>query len=262
MSTITFDPQKLVGPINELIKVQLPRATSTALNQALFETRKRLQDEARSVFNNPVPFTVNSFLYEKPKQVEDEIRARVFVRDDAPKGNAPSRYLDPQIRGGPAYVTRFQRSLLNTVVTQIDGRQTQAAQRGTLLRPSASDRVRRNRYGNMAPTQYNQILSAIKGGKSSADFQGAGAVPFNLRGRYAYLDEEALDNQYFVNRFRSYPRKAGIYKIEYLQKQPRFYRVMTQGSVPTYNSKFKFFDLSAQTITNEFTRRLRSQILR
>ena len=262
MSTITFDPQKLLGPINDLVKVQLPRATTTALNQALFATRKRLQEEAKSVFDNPVPFTINSFLYEKPKQVEDEIRARVFVRDDAPKGNAPSRYLNPQIRGGPAYVTRFQRSLLNTVVTQIDGRQTQAAQRGTLLRPSASDRVRRNRYGNMAPTQYNQILSAIKGGKSSADFQDAGAVPFNIGNKYVYLDEETLDHPYFAWRFTAYTQKPGIYKVEYRQKQPRFYRVMTEGRVPSYSSKFKFFDLSDQTIRSEFTRRLQSQILR
>lgn len=262
MTYIKFYPKDLLGPINELVKVQLPRATTTALSQALFKTRKRLQDEARTVFNAPVPFTINSFLYEKPVQVKDEIRARVFVRDDSPKGNAPSRYLNPQIRGGPAYVTRFQRSLLNTVVTQIDGRQTQAAQRGTLLRPSASDRVRRNRYGNMAPSQYNQILSAIKGGKSSADFQDAGAVPFSIGNRYVYLDDEALDNPYFTRRFSSYTQKPGIYKVEYRQKQPRFYRVMTQGRVPTYSAKFKFFDLSDLTIRSEFTKSLRSQVLR
>lgn len=262
MSTITFDPQKLVGPINELIKVQLPRASTTALNQALFATRKRLQEEAKNVFQNPVPFTINSFLYEKPVQVENEIRARVFVRDDAPKGNAPSRYLNPQIRGGPAYITRFQRSLLNTVVTQIDGRQTQAAQRATLLRPTSSDRVRRNSYGNMSAGQYTQILSALKGGKSSADLQDAGAVPFSFRSRYTYIDNEALDHPYFSSRFTSFPRKAGIYKIERAGGIPRFYRVMTQGPVPSYSSKFKFFDLSAQTVTDVFVKEIRRQILR
>jgi len=84
MSTIRFDPQKLIGPINELIKVQLPNAATTSLNQALFQTRKRLQDEANNVFDKPVPFTLNSFLYDKPKVVEDGLQARIFVRDDAP----------------------------------------------------------------------------------------------------------------------------------------------------------------------------------
>lgn len=263
MSTIRFDAEKLIGPLNELIKVQLPRAATTSLNQALFETRKRLQDEANNVFDNPVPFTLNSFLYDKPKQVENGLSARVYVRDDAPKGNAPSRYLNPHIRGGPAYETRFQRSLTNTVVTQIDGRQTQARPRGTLLRPAlSSPKVRTNRYGNMTQGQYNQILSAIKGGVSSADYQDTGAVPYSSARQYVYLDSEALEHDFFKQRFTSYPKKAGIYKIERRSSQTRFYRVMTEGRIPTYSAKFKFFDLSSKTLTDEFNRRLRSQVLR
>jgi hypothetical protein len=264
---VEFDPKVLIGSMNDLIKVQLPKAAKTSLNQALFETRKRLQDEAKMIFDNPVPFTIRSFLYDRPVQADGDLKARVFVRDDGPKGNAPSRYLDPQIRGGPAYVTRFQRSLLSTIVRQIDGRTTQAAQRGTLLRPTRSEKVRRNKYGNMSPGQYNQILSAIKGGKSSADFQEVGAVPFSMDRRYIYLDNEALDDPYFARRFTTYARKPGIYKPELVEvepgrKQTRFYRVMTQGTVPTYSAKFRFFDLSRQTIESEFTQRLRSQILR
>jgi len=263
MSTIRFDPQKLIGPLNELIKVQLPNAATTSLNQALFQTRKRLQDEANNVFDKPVPFTINSFLYDKPKIVEDGLQARIFVRDDAPKGNAPSRYLNPHIRGGPAYETRFQRSLTNTVVTQIDGRQTQARPRGTLLRPAlSSPKVRTNRYGNMTPGQYNQILSAVKGGVSSADYQGANGAAFGLSNKYVYVDSEALESDFFKRRFTSYPTRAGIYKIEQRKAGTRFYRVMTEGRIPSYSPKFKFFDLSAQTLTDEFTRRLRSQVLR
>lgn len=262
MSTIRFDPEKLVGPINELIKVQLPKAATTSLNQALFETRKRLQDEAGNVFSRPVPFTLNSFLYDKPKEVEDGLQARIFVRDDAPKGNAPSRYLNPHIRGGPAYETRFQRSLTNTVVRQIDGRQTQARQRGTLLRPALSNpKVRTNKYGNMRPGQYNQILSAIKGGVSSADYQNANGAFFGSNNKYVFVDSEALESDFFKRRFTSYPKKAGIYKVEQRKTGPRFYRVMTEGRIPTYSAKFKFFDLSAQTLTDEFARRLRSQVL-
>ena len=197
MSTIRFDPEKLIKPINDLAKVQIPRASKIALNQSLFETRKRLQDEANSVFDRPVPFTVNSFLYDRPKEAEGGIAARVYVRDDAPKGNAPSRYLNPHIRGGRAYETRFQRSLTNTVVSQIDGRQTQARSRGTLLRPSQSSKVRRNKYGNMTPGQYTQILSAIKGGVSSADYQDLGAVSFSTGRMYTYLDSEALEHDFF-----------------------------------------------------------------
>jgi hypothetical protein len=151
--------------------------------------------------------------------------------------------------------------LLNTVVTQIDGRQTQAKQRGTQLLTTRSPKVRRNRYGNMSQGQYTQILSALKGGKSSADFLEAGAVPFNSASNYFYFDREALDHPFFRNRF-TYPTKPGIYKAEIRGKQQRFYRVMTEGNIPTYTSKFKFFDISERTITEEFVRRFRSRVLR
>jgi hypothetical protein len=269
MSTIRFDAEKLVGPLNELIKIQLPRATTTALNQALFETRKRLQDEAKQVFSKPVPFTLNSFLYEKPKQVENGLTARIYVRDDAPKGNAPSRYLNPQIRGGPAYQSRFQRAMVDTAVAQIDGRTTQAKQRGTLLRPTASPKVRTPaakrgaKYPSMTSGQYNQILSSVKGGVSSADFVGqTGPLSSPVNQAYVAIDLEALEHPYWRNRFSSYPRKPGVYKIERYRRGVRYYRVLTEGRIPTYSPKFKFFDLSAKTITDEFTKRLRSQILR
>ena len=263
MSTIRFDPKKLIGPLNELIKVQLPEASRLSLNEALFANRKRLQDEANRVFDRPVPFTLNSFLFDKAQITGKQVKGRAFVRDDGPKGNAPSRYLNPQIRGGPAYQTRFPRTLLNTVVTQIDGRQTQAKQRGTQMTPvlRKGSKVRINRYGNMSQGQYTQILSALKGGKSSADFLEAGAVPFNSASNYFYFDREALDHPFFRNRF-TYPTKPGIYKAEIRGKQQRFYRVMTEGNIPTYTSKFKFFDISERTITEEFVRRFRSRVLR
>ena len=261
MAAITFDARKLTGPLNELVKVQLPETSRASLNEALFANRKRLQDEANRIFKKPVPFTLNSFLFDKAEIKEKQVVGRAFVRDDAPKGNAPSRYLNPQIRGGPAYQTRFPRALLNTVVTQIDGRQTQAKQRGTQLLTTRSPKVSRNRYGNMSQGQYTRILSSIKGGKSSADFLDVGAVPFNLANNYFYFDREALDHPFFENRF-TYPRKPGIYKVETNGKQQRFYRVMTEGRIPTYTSRFKFFDISQRTITEEFVRRFRSRILR
>ena len=126
---------------------------------------------------------------------------------------------------------------------------------------TGSPKVSRNKYGNMSQGQYTRILSAIKGGKSSADFLDAGAVPFNSASNYFYLDREDLDHPFFRNRF-TYPSKPGIYKAEVEGKQQRFYRVMTEGRVPTYTSKFKFFDISERTITEEFVRRFRSRVLR
>ena len=265
---IKFDATKLVGKLNALTEIQLPRAATLALNKALFETRGRLQAEARQVFQKPVPFTVNSFLYQKPEREGDDLHARVFIRDDAPKGNAPSRYLNPYVRGGPAYMSRFQRALENTVVQQIDGRSVQAKPRGTIMRPSRSFSVKKHpkkrgaSYPTMSPGQYNSILSAIKGGKSSADYLDVGAVPFSTARRYVYIDDEALSEPFFMRRFTSFPRKPGIYKVERENKQPRFYRVLNEQRIPQYSAKFKFFDLSKQTIGRVFQKEFDQLILR
>ena len=267
-ASITFNAEQLVGELNALTKVQIPRAGRLALNTALFETRKRLQAEAGNVFKSAVPFTLNSFLYEKAEQVGDDLHARVFVRDDAPKGNAPSRYLNPHIRGGRAYETRFQKSLTNTIVQQIDGRSVQARPRGTLLRPTGSDFVRPHPrkasapYPTMSQGQYNSILSSLKGGKSSADFLETGTVPYSNERRYVYLDEESLETDFFKRRFTSHPRKPGVYYVQRRQKQPRFYRVLTEQRIPSYSAKFKFFDLSKEQIGRTFQKEFDRMILR
>lgn len=251
---INFDPKEMLGKLSELDKIQIPRAASIALNQSLFETRKRLQDEARSIFSNPVPFTVNSFLYEKPKQVGDDLEARVYVNDDAPKGNAPSRYLNPQIRGDQHYRTRFQKALSYTPDPDPQGSGGSVLAPNRIMVPTGSQYVRRNKYNNMSPGQYTQILSALRNA-SSADLPSMRRAKGtrNVANRYFYMNQETVDE---MRNLRN--RNPGIF----LQRGRSLYRIMTETSLPTYTGKFKFFDIAAMSITNEFNKRFRENILR
>jgi len=131
MIEIEFKPEGLIGKINELQRVQIPRAGSIALNKAAFVASQELKSQAQSIFTNPVPFTVNSFLYKK--STTEELEAKIFIRDEAPKGNAPAKYLLPQIYGGRHYPTRFQGALLNTVVQNASGQTVQVGQRGKIM---------------------------------------------------------------------------------------------------------------------------------
>ena len=269
---VQFDPKKILGEINELTKIQIPLAATKAVNKALFETKARLRDEAKTVFRDPVAFTLNSFLYEKASPEGDDLKARAFIRDQASGGNAPSDYLNPQVkgRGGRTFMTRFQQRLLQIPVMTIDGRTVQAREPGTRMRPSNSNFVRRTRKGNMTPGQYGQILSALKGGVSSADLMGGNNngmySPANQS--YTYLDELALDDPYFRNRFKSY-RQPGIYKIERVpnpnnegKMQLRYYKVL--GQVPRQEGlrRFDFFGIANDTITSVFVREFKDNILR
>ena len=177
-SSITFNPEELIGKINELEKVLLPRAATNALHKAVFETTKELSSEAKNRFTNPVPFTVKSFLYKKPVPVGDNsIEASVFIRDDAAKGNPPAKYLQGVMGGQPnIYPTRFQRMLRRLPDRSSNpnrdalGNQGHILGAGEYMVPSISGKVRRNQYGNMTVGQYTQILTDLAGGASSADY--------------------------------------------------------------------------------------------
>jgi hypothetical protein len=278
MIEIVFKPEEIIGKITELQKVQIPRASEIALNQAVYAASQELKSQAGNIFNNPVPFTVNSFLYKKAEQRGEAVEAKIFIRDQAPKGNPPSKYLAPQLvgprmSGGPHYPTRFQGALLNTVVQNARGRNVQVGQRGRIMIPNLqSPMTRTNKYGNMRPGQYSQILSALKGNISSADIYGVrrqGEAPVNDQAfsKYIYLDEESIYEPYFRRRFTHSP-KPGIYFVDRVyvperkRSENRYYRVMTESRIPTYAGKFPFADIAENTARQRFNEVFSSIILR
>ena len=279
MSEIRFNAEKLVKPLNELTRVQIPNAAVKSLNKAVFEAQQRLRVVAKQEFDKPVPFTLASFKYDKPERDGETIRARVYIREDAPKGNAPSRYLDPQIRGGPSNLGRFQVRMTNTISAQPDGRMVQVRPRGSYLVPVLRklNGVRINSYGNMSPGQYTEIVSALSSGRSSSDLDS----PASLRtssdlGRkrkawrpYIFLDQDTLDtHDYFLSRFKKYSRRgegAGIYQVRPGDgSQPtRFYKVFSlKNRIPPHRPKFEFFDEAATTVSDVFVREMQKNILR
>ena len=71
-----------------------------------------MRDAAKNTFTQTVPFTLKSFLYDRPVQRGNNLESRIYIRDEAFKGNAPADYLSPQIAGGSVWRTRFQRRLV------------------------------------------------------------------------------------------------------------------------------------------------------
>lgn len=89
-----------------------------ALAQALNKTAEAAQASARigmRVFDQPIPFTLNSVLITKLTKREVRELGRlytdVFLRDSATKGTPPVKYLEPEARGGGRRVKRFERAL-------------------------------------------------------------------------------------------------------------------------------------------------------
>ena len=268
---VTFNPEKMIKNLTIFEKKDLPSMSVIALNRALFDTRKDLQDAAKRTFDRPVPYTLNSFLYQKAKFGQPE--ALLFINESRAKGTSPAEYLLPQITGGRHKATRMQGALLNTIVMDVYGRPTQASQRGRLTLPAiptnaapgrTSNYVRVNRYGNMSPGQFTQILSQLRGGISSADVQETGPTmkpqDAGPNTKYVYLNQESLQHPYFMNRFGR-ENKPGIYFIRHARGQKRYYRVMTERRYPTYSTKFDYQGIAAISVEKNFVTQL-SKILR
>lgn len=249
MIEIEFDVGKIIGSITELQKVQIPRAGAIALNAAAYAATQELKEQAKSRFNNPVPLTYNSFLYKKAEP--ENLQAKVFIRDDVPKGNSPSRYLLPQIYGGMHYRTRFQRALGNTVDPDTGG---PILAPNRIMVPTGSQFVRRNMYGNMTPGQYTQILSGLRGESSAGNKTVKSNRSRNKTStRYFYMNREMIDEN---RNMRS--KTPGIFML----RNGQLSKLMTETGLPNYSGKFPFRDIAEATARQEFSKKFSALVLR
>ena len=249
--SIDFDAEKIVGKLSALGRVQLPMAASIALNQTAFKIREQLQEEARNKFKDPVPFTINAFLYKKA--TPENLEAVVFIRDDAPKGNAPADYLAPHIYGGLAYRTRFSKGLSRTPDPSPMGMGAAILAPNRIMVPSQSPRgIRFNGRGNMLAGQYEQILTYLKDTDSTRT-----ATTGRLRARkagtaYFYMNQAMVDERRnLIN------RKPGIFMRQ--GGRSPLMRVMTESSLPNFSHKFRFFEIGTETATTYFPQFLSKQ---
>lgn len=109
---VEVDARQLVRRLEALEKRHLPFALSQALNRTAEEAQRAATSGLR-VFDNPVPLTTRSVFVKRvtKQQVVANGGAEVFLRNEASKGTPPSKYLEPEVRGGPRRVKRFERAL-------------------------------------------------------------------------------------------------------------------------------------------------------
>jgi len=101
--------QESLDALDVFKRVQIPFAASWGLNQLAFMLRKNEQEVMSKTFNRLSKFTLNAPLFTRSDK--QNLSIKFFLRDNAPGGQSPDRYLFPQAEGGEVYVTRFSRAL-------------------------------------------------------------------------------------------------------------------------------------------------------
>ena len=231
---LQFNAKVLLGELNNIERVLLPRASYISLNRAVFDARVRLQKEAQTRFNNVSRLTNSSFLYQKPKQIGNNLEASVFIRPNIPMGNAPAKYLAPQIYGGKAYRTRFQKALEQSQ-TYI-GRDSEPI--------LGSDKIM-TPLKKLSPRTYSTIVGQMRGTSK----------PKNKR--YFYIGDKI---QRAASKNGKKPPKKGIYYRA--SKRDKISMIMFERDTPFYSSKFKFFDYAKDEVARSFKKNLLQELKR
>ena len=249
--SIEFDAETIIGKLTELKRVQIPMAASIALNQTAFKIREELQGEARNNFKDPVPFTINAFLYKKA--TPQNLETVVFIRDDAPKGNAPADYLAPHIYGGIGYRTRFQKSMSRTPDPASSALGGPILAPNRILVPTQSPRgTTFNSRGRMSAGQYTQINTYIQNTDSTRTATTGRRAARAAGVRYFYMNQAMVDERRNLRN-----RKPGIFMVR--GGRSPLMRVMSETGLPTFNAKFRFFELGTQTASTYFPQFLSKQ---
>lgn len=224
---ITFDVDKMTQRLDALKKTQIPFASSLTINTLLRDMRQNYKDEMKSVFRNPVPFTLNSIFTKMSTKYD--LSGKIGLKEFAAKGNPASKYLLPHIKGGQSYYTRFQKSLRSKGILAPN----------EYAIPTQSDYLRFNKYGNIKSSQYVEILYSLQA------FRDGSAFVYKKMAKQRKAKSKS-NYFYFAHTTGMYNQRGGnFYPGIYLQderaiedKESAVFWI--QRKAPTHQAKFPF----------------------
>ncbi|SDJ60807.1 hypothetical protein [Pseudomonas indica] len=126
---------------------QLPFVTALALTETAKLVKTRLEDEMRSVFDRPTRWTLDSLrLFPATKQ---KLVARVWMKNEADKASPATRWLTPQVYGGPRQDKRSEALLRAKGILPAN----------KYLVPGRDAKL--DAYGNIGRGQIQKVLSGL-----------------------------------------------------------------------------------------------------
>lgn len=206
-----------LGFVGQLFHNQIPFAAAVALTRTAWAARSAIRAEMQTQFDRPTPTTLDSTLVKRATKAD--LASRVYVKDDAFKGTAPTKYLGPQVYGGDRGLKRFERAL------QARG----LLPPGMVAVPGGAATL--DQYGNVSRGQIVEILSYLQA--------------FGEQGYRANMSERRRDKlqrgtatsrgyNYFVLLKREGKLPPGVYKRMAYGRDPRVAHLAYSGAKPVF----------------------------
>lgn len=127
---------------------QVIYAAAVALTRTGQDVKEAEVREMADVFDRPTPFTLNSVFLLRADR--NNLRSIVWLKDQAGEGTPADVYLQPQIKGGPRPLKKFEFAL----------RQAGLLPDGMIAVPASGAKM--DSYGNMSRGQIVQILAYFR----------------------------------------------------------------------------------------------------
>lgn len=188
---IRADVSKALRKLDDARQKQVPFATALALTRTAQYTKGILRDEIARSFNAPTPYTLDSLFIRTATKAN--LRAAVYVKDQAAKGNPAVRFLLPNVQGTQRNLKGFESLLIRNG----------AMPDGYFAVPGPGAQL--DAFGNVPGATITKILSQLQSSRDyTANESAKGKTRKNRRqsvGRYFAIKPGGGD-----------PRPPGIYE--------------------------------------------------
>lgn len=230
---VTSDIERAMRGLDRRSK-QVRYALAVALTRTAQDVRAAEYDEMRREFDRPTPYTLRS-LYVKGA-TRANLQAVVWVKDDrAGSGTPATRYLLPQIEGGPRGLKGFEKALQRAGYMK----------HGDKAVPGQFARL--DRYGNVSYGQLIQIMSQLRITLTSGHHRN-----ISTDAKKAARAVQRAGGQYFALPNGRGKLPPGIYQrrdFAHGSAAPRPVLVFVSGAA--YRARFHFERVARRTISDK-----------
>jgi len=244
---LTHNIDQIVNRLTTFQRTALPKATRRTVSQLGFDlARKDLPQYMKAVFDNPVPFTLNSLKHPTGYKVVSNYEVQLNFRQNVPKGNDPARYLYPVAKTGGAskkvaYETKFSRYLHKAGIVPNN--------RWPIPK---KENLNKNSYGNVSQGEYSKVWRGLQTTK------GAGKTGRGFR--YFSIPDNRNRANIMARQGSLFDLKPGIYRVRgrgaggvqllftYAKQQPRVPQIFDYKGFVQKNVRFRIGPMLSQNL--------------
>ncbi|RYJ63238.1 hypothetical protein [Pseudomonas songnenensis] len=221
MISVTLKGAKQVADALAKYEKQVPFATALALTRTAQIAKTELEKEMRSVFDRPTRWTLNSLRLFPAKK--DKLEARVWMKNEADKSVPATRWLNPEIEGGPRQDKRSESRLRRKGILPA----------GKYIVPGKGAKL--DSYGNMTKGAITKALSGLQA------FNDAGYSANATGSKRSRAKGNA--KRYFVMKRGSMP--IGIAERT---SRNRMHILLAFTRKPTYSKRLDFYGIGDKVV--------------